>query len=510
MSNPFDQLFRVLQGQTEWRFFGIPVAADDASTGGAGGEGAADLIDAVLTPALNAPADGSRRTYFNLRFSPLELALMAKADIGTVTRLYDACPAALDQNLFWNLCRCGAQVGVLAYLVNRNTQLAGVQTHDRWYPINLAMEKGGHSDMDIRALAQAHPGSLSSNLYPYVNALRIALRRSRFRRGLIQFLFQLSPMFHDQSMRFPGDVLEEEGSNGGQVVPPMFPEVDDSNTPQFRAHLNMDCAYGMVPMLLSCVKFYNYCQKWKSDAFMQVWHNLLASIKLQKVITCVPNTFEFNINQQWFQTPQFRSLASTSKIEHLQLWDGVDNACSHSLLKDCALHLKHLVKLEICIIKDLLSTGRIICELLMKEHAVLRELDIRASRTPTGKLYPLLNALAGNKSLEAFVFDGESNTVPYQEYLEEILWCSNTTISRIRLNTFTTSANASSDPLSYYVANNMAGRGKVREVDLTLDGFISLLNHADSMRQGVTELDVANELYGLLRESPKRWSPFWD
>ncbi|CAB9500536.1 expressed unknown protein [Seminavis robusta] len=235
--------------------------------------------------------------------------------------------------------------GVLSYLAESAPHLVGVPTGDGWFPVALAMVQGRHSDLDVRTLANVNPAGLCSNLYVEKNALKGVLRCRRWNRGLIQHLFQLSPMCYDQSLRFPGNVLEEDEDDDvrieGQVVAPVRPV--NKNNPLNRLFLDMDCAHGMVPMLLRCVKFHNYCQKWQSNAFIEVMHNLMASPKLREIITCVPNTMEFTSNQQWFRTPQFKSLASRSKVQHLQIWDGVDNACSHSLLKDCALNLQYIL-----------------------------------------------------------------------------------------------------------------------------------------------------------------------
>ncbi|CAB9502566.1 expressed unknown protein [Seminavis robusta] len=477
----------------------------------------------ALFAALNHPVPTSDWTVS--KHQPLEMVLMAKADLETVKTFYEFCPEALTEELFKNVLKCGAKPGVVGFLATKCPWLVNEDNFE--IAVAQGPGPGRPTETEIITMANINPEIFVPKSPPFYlpHCLRMVLNW-KYSLQLTQSLFKIIAG-KTPELSLPMDTIDGIDSVALWVAL-------DENLTTKRTAMDIEAVRGMEPVLnnnnIKAVT--NWCVNWEVDAFVEFVRKILSNQSVEKLSLDFPEPSQDEHGQStWFNLGAFPQLLPQCKIQEVHLSPCSNNPMAFDFLEHCLGGMPCLKRIEIELQTDVDAASPIISNFLCNNF-LLETLTIRATSDTSAKgLDPILNSLKSNHTLGGFYYK-QSNLQPdkfkrYHEILASILQKSNTTLHAVEFFDGCTKENwggnscsalhPSQDMLPFYATLNYVGRKKAREPESTKSGFVDLLvgvqentiyldNVEDEENHPATDADVFNMLYGLLHENPGTWS----
>eukprot|EP00797_Seminavis_robusta_P016132 Sro2403_g326381.1 (576) ;mRNA; r:3584-5455 len=481
-----------------------------------------DTMDAsALFGALDNPVATSKWTIS--KNQPLEMVLMAKADLETVKIFYEFYPKALTKNLFRNVLISGAKPGVVGFLASVRPNLVDDAT------LILAVVQGPGPDRptesEIILLAEINPDMLvpPGPEFRMPHSLRLVLNW-KYSKELTQALFQMVAS-KVQRLVLPKDFIMDD-------LPSIFPWVGEDivNSPLKRTALDMEALVSMEPILGSnnIISLESWCDTWELDAFSQFVQGVVSNQGIHRLLLRIPDMGQQK-RPTWFNTEtKFAQLLAECSLKILRLDMGPLDV---GFLKHCLDGMTCLESLDIKLVKaDLAAASAVTATIsrFLRTDDWLESLIIEASSDKTARgLDPILNALESNDTLTGFYYyQGDTAPDKFQRYhqkLTDILRKSNSTLQVVHFIDGVTDNNQegnlcsplhpSQHLLPFYTTLNRFQRKNAHNPQTSKADFVKLVVQVtqkafyfDQEKQDpCTEEDILNIVYGLLRGNPNTW-----
>ncbi|CAB9528073.1 expressed unknown protein [Seminavis robusta] len=495
-----------------------------------------DSIDfTVLFVAIDNPVPTSNWTVS--KSQPLEMALMAKADLETVKTRYELYPEALTEQLFANVLKCGAKPGVVGFLAKQRPALIDERA------LELAVAQGPGPDRptesEIIALAEINPELLVPKGPDYeIPACLCSVLSWKYSQEFSKNMFGvMAGKTTVSQVVLPYDL----------TLARRLPSARDNSSTKRNA-LDLTAVAGMAPMLdgkaLKSVEIPG--ENWELNAFLEVVRRIVSNKSIQTVVLGFPELSHDQLGDSLcFNTETWKRMLSQWKPVFLVLNFArcPNSPLAVSFLEQCLKSMPRLEGLDLGFDTDVDAAVPTICRCLRDDASItILSLVVRSDTTAKG-LDPILKALDTCR-ISGFGCAIEENHPDkckgYHEILLNILQ-NNTRLEYVDFRDCLTDDNPngdnclkvgpSQDLLPFYTALNACGREYARSQEAVNAHFLDLLEmvqmselclHADPVPAGpqdaelmfgqsvrkrpATEEDRFNILYGLLRENPAKWS----
>ncbi|CAB9497457.1 expressed unknown protein [Seminavis robusta] len=456
------------------------------------------------------------------KHQPLEMVLMAKADLQTVKTFYEFYPEALTRRLFHNVLNCGAKPGVVGFLVTKCPELVDEDA----FEIAVAQGPGPDrpTDDEIITMANINPEILvpEGPHYFLPDCLALVLNW-KYTLQLTQSLFKMI------TGKIPELSLSKHTTDCFENFYPWI-ALDEKSTSK-RTAMDMEAVLGLAPVLngKSIHTFSGLCETWDTPA---AFFEFVRKILSNQGIETLELQFPKHGKSTGFNSGAFQQLLPKCKIQLVRLHLHSNHPLSFDFLEHCLGGMPCLKRLSVNLETDVDTASPIISNFLRKNF-LLKTLSIWATSDTSAKgLDPILNSLQSNHTLQGFYYRQRDVQVDkfkrYQEILVTILQ-SNTTLDVAGFYDGCTDENMrgnlcnelhpSQHLLPFYTMLNLLGRKEARVSDFstTNTGFVDLLvrvqdatiyldNVQNERNHPATDDDVFNLLYGFLHENPGKWS----
>lgn len=453
------------------------------------------------------------------KLSPLDIAVMMKADLETIRRVYEMHPPALTPELLRDCCRRGCQRGVVRFFAEKLPEGVSQVDSDGEFPIHLVMTQWLISretrEDDMKALIDIYPEAINirddfgwapweSMLYLNCSSELVSLALQKLSK---------SKEIRRDGIRLRRITYENPAT-------------------RYRHALDMDFVEGMSPVF-SCIPTFRAMKNaWRVDAFVQCFRILLSKPNITKIqfafkFLIGPAGFPVNENPAFVRgrlsnpmiareaAQSVLKLALKSAVEELTLDFGYSYAIQNlpQLLWDMILRLPRLQALSVNGISNDVMPLLTVIEASKNLLYLIVKIDYYPS------LHRLLDAVAQNTVLKQFDlaidFERNQNEVQSHRGVEELrgymaskLELENITLRKAKI--FDQGVDPKDDPftasqakIQYYTNLNRNGRAVARKEKTKVADFVQLLCVEED--SDYFALENCNIRYGLLRELPSLW-----